>query len=389
MASTSPRPSSASAIARAQANVKAVQAWLRNQGFTVDYTPSNRLYVAAEGTVAQAAAAFKVSFGNYRVNGMTLRSPKSAFSIPGSLAGKVQAIAGLDESAALVRPTTKPAAPPPDVFVNGTAVLDVLGSGRHEHRHQRRDLAAQHLWQPDAICTVRLHAAAGSRRLRRAELADRRRRHRSRSSTPTRRRRSSTTSRPGRQPAGSPAFKPGQFSQIVAPGTYRRPQNNRQDPQGWSGRGDPRHRGRPRHGPRRQDRLRRRPEQLPGPRRGHEPRRRSAPGRHRDQLATAGPARRCRRASSSRSTTSSSRPRPRASASTSRPATAATRPAAIRPMRPPRPPTARPRTRGSPPSAGPSIGIDQSNAIALETGWESGTSTYHSDTNVLDARPSR
>ena len=39
---------------------------------------------------------------------------------PGGLAGTVQAIAGLDESAALVRPTSKPAAPPPAVFVNGT-----------------------------------------------------------------------------------------------------------------------------------------------------------------------------------------------------------------------------------------------------------------------------
>jgi subtilase family serine protease len=34
---------------------------------------------------------------------------------------------------------------------------------------------------------------------------------------------------------GIAPFKPGQFSQIVAPGTYKRPQNNRQDPQGWSG----------------------------------------------------------------------------------------------------------------------------------------------------------
>ncbi len=59
------------------------RAWLRSQGFTIDYTPSNRLYVAAEGTVAQAAAAFKVSFGNYRVDGLTLRSPKSARQHPG------------------------------------------------------------------------------------------------------------------------------------------------------------------------------------------------------------------------------------------------------------------------------------------------------------------
>ena len=104
---------------RSAAQVKSVQTWLRSQGFTVDYTPSNRLYVSAEGTVAQAAKAFKVSFGNYRVNRLTLRSPKSAISVPSSLARTIEAVSGLDESAALVRPTAGKAAPPPDAFVNG------------------------------------------------------------------------------------------------------------------------------------------------------------------------------------------------------------------------------------------------------------------------------
>src|SRR4029453_7690506 len=34
---------------------------------------------------------------------------------------------------------------------------------------------------------------------------------------------------------GLPAFTNGQFKQLVAPGTYRRPQNPRQDPQGGAG----------------------------------------------------------------------------------------------------------------------------------------------------------
>src|SRR5262249_43456525 len=34
---------------------------------------------------------------------------------------------------------------------------------------------------------------------------------------------------------GLPALRPNQFSQVVAPGTFRRPQNPRQDPQGWYG----------------------------------------------------------------------------------------------------------------------------------------------------------
>src|ERR671939_38649 len=39
-------------FAPSQSQVSAVQSWLRNQGFTVNYTPTNTLHVAAEGTVA-------------------------------------------------------------------------------------------------------------------------------------------------------------------------------------------------------------------------------------------------------------------------------------------------------------------------------------------------
>src|SRR5262249_7583273 len=55
--------------------VAKVQSWLTSQGFSLFYTPQNNHYVSAEGTVAQAQAAFGVQFGNYRVNGLTLRSP--------------------------------------------------------------------------------------------------------------------------------------------------------------------------------------------------------------------------------------------------------------------------------------------------------------------------
>ena len=45
-------------FAPSQAQVGAVQSWLRSQGFTIDYTPTNNHYVAAEGTIGQAEAAF-------------------------------------------------------------------------------------------------------------------------------------------------------------------------------------------------------------------------------------------------------------------------------------------------------------------------------------------
>ncbi|HWS62728.1 MAG TPA: protease pro-enzyme activation domain-containing protein, partial [Steroidobacteraceae bacterium] len=70
-------------------SVAQLQQWLRSQGFSVQYTPQNNHYVSAEGTVAQAQAAFGTSFGNYLVQGQTLRSPTADISVPSSFASIV------------------------------------------------------------------------------------------------------------------------------------------------------------------------------------------------------------------------------------------------------------------------------------------------------------
>src|SRR2546430_5440645 len=106
-------------FAPSQSQVGAVQSWLKSQGFSVEYTPSNNLYVSAEGTVAQAQSAFGTSFGLYAVSGLVVRSPSSDVSIPSSLAGIVTGVLGLDDSAQLV--FTNHAlgdAPPPPAFVS-------------------------------------------------------------------------------------------------------------------------------------------------------------------------------------------------------------------------------------------------------------------------------
>src|SRR2546427_2593463 len=106
-------------FAPSQAQVNAVQSWLRSQGFTVEYTPQNNHYVSAEGTVVQAAAAFATSFGMYSIQGLTLRSPSSDVSIPNSLAGIVSGVIGLDDSAQFVHTNhTTGDAPPPPAFVS-------------------------------------------------------------------------------------------------------------------------------------------------------------------------------------------------------------------------------------------------------------------------------
>jgi subtilase family serine protease len=106
-------------FAPSQAQVGAVQSWLRGAGFSVEYTPQNNHYVSAEGTVAQAEAAFGTSFGMYDVQGLTVRSPSSDVSVPDSLAGTVSGVIGLDDSAQFVHTNhTTGDAPPPPAFVS-------------------------------------------------------------------------------------------------------------------------------------------------------------------------------------------------------------------------------------------------------------------------------
>jgi len=105
-------------FAPSQAQVSAVQSWLKSQGFSVIYTPTNNHYVAAEGTVAQAQAAFLTQFGMYNVAGKSVRSPSHDVAIPSSWASMVNGIIGLDESAVFVQTNHIKDAPPSAGFRN-------------------------------------------------------------------------------------------------------------------------------------------------------------------------------------------------------------------------------------------------------------------------------
>ena len=106
-------------FAPSKADVAAVVRWLKSQGFTIAGIPANRLYVAATGTVAQAETAFRVQLNEYSVQGLTLRAPATAVSIPASLAGVVTAVVGLDQGGQLTHPlSSKIIAPPPAGFRN-------------------------------------------------------------------------------------------------------------------------------------------------------------------------------------------------------------------------------------------------------------------------------
>ena len=221
-------------FAPTQAQITAVQSWLRGQGFTIDYTPSNNRYVAAEGTYGQAAKAFATSFKTYSVEGKTVRSPATGLSVPASLAGVV-AVVGLDDSATFVHTDRINDAPPAAGFRNARPC-----STYWAEKTTATDPAPHGVALPDVYGTDQPYAPCGYTpdQLRGAygvtdsgldgsgvtvAVIDA-------YASPT------IVSDVNRYSAdhGLPSLN-GLFSQVVAPGTFRRPQNPAQDPQGWAG----------------------------------------------------------------------------------------------------------------------------------------------------------
>jgi subtilase family serine protease len=216
-------------FAPSQAEVRAVQSWLRGEGFSVEYTPQNNHYVSAEGTVAQAEAAFGASFGMYNVQGLTVRSPSSDVSIPSSLAGIVSGVIGLDDSAQFVHTDhTFGDAPPPRAFVSAqpcsaywgekpaTGFTDPYGSGplpyapcgytpaqiKGAYGISGYDGSGQTVAIIDAYASPTIAADVNQWSVNR----------------------------------GLPEMQGNQFTQVVAPGTYHHPEKGlKQDPQGWYG----------------------------------------------------------------------------------------------------------------------------------------------------------
>ncbi|MEW6058852.1 MAG: S53 family peptidase [Actinomycetota bacterium] len=96
------------------AAVAAARSWLEAEGFSVGAVPANHLVVPARGTVREVERAFGVHLNHYRVNGVVLRAPSSAPSIPASLSGIVHGVLGLAQS--FVHRASVPPAPPPPAY---------------------------------------------------------------------------------------------------------------------------------------------------------------------------------------------------------------------------------------------------------------------------------
>lgn len=86
----------------ARAQVRAVRRWLTGAGLAV--TGATDHYVAARGTAASMRSAFGSPLDSYRTAQGTLRAPRSAVTVPASVAPAVLTVMGLSTSSARLTP---------------------------------------------------------------------------------------------------------------------------------------------------------------------------------------------------------------------------------------------------------------------------------------------
>jgi subtilase family serine protease len=169
------------------------------------------------------------------VNGRKVRSPRSDVSVPAALASSVTGVVGLDDSAMFVHTdhVVDKNAPPSAGFRNSPPLSDFWAQfvSPYSYPEGFTDLTSP----PRAPWAVRGHTPAQIKSAygisgafdgagQTVAIIDA-----YASPTIVQDVNQWSTNR------GLPTLKPGQFVQVVAPGTFRRPQNPSQDPQGWYG----------------------------------------------------------------------------------------------------------------------------------------------------------
>jgi subtilase family serine protease len=207
--------------------------WLRSQGFAIRYTPQNNHYVSAEGTLASAAASFGAQFGEYRVQGLTVRAPEGALSVPASLAGLISGVVGLDESYQFVRPDIRDdgRAPPPAGFHNAPPLSLYWAQQLSPYAFPSgfTDVSLSSVpWSVKGYTPDQIKGAYGISGYdgtgQTVAIIDA-------YASPTILQDVNQWS----INRGLPTMTSAQLVQVVPPGIYNMPQNPRQDPQGWYG----------------------------------------------------------------------------------------------------------------------------------------------------------
>ena len=216
----------------AQADVNSVSSWLKSQGFSVGTTPDNRKYVEATGTLAQAAKAFDTSFAEYRTEGKTVRGNASALKVPANLTA-VEGVVGLDESQTLAHQDK--VTPGPALFRNAQPMSDYWGQKTVQNTPTPDGTAlpaSPSAFAPKGYAGAQLQGLYGMT----GAIGSGNDGHGvtvgiiDAYASPTILQDANTYS----AAHGLPSLN-GHFPQVVAPGTYNRPENPKQDPQGWAG----------------------------------------------------------------------------------------------------------------------------------------------------------
>ncbi|HYZ30003.1 MAG TPA: S53 family peptidase [Thermoleophilaceae bacterium] len=94
----------------AQSDVNAVSSWLRSQGLHVTGSPASNQWIEARGTVAAVSQAFGTTLGYYDYRGEQDFAPDREPSVPPSIAGKILAIAGLEDASFVKQDAAPPTA---------------------------------------------------------------------------------------------------------------------------------------------------------------------------------------------------------------------------------------------------------------------------------------
>jgi subtilase family serine protease len=197
------------------------------------YTPTNNHYVAAQGTVAQANAAFATTLQMYKVKGQSVRAPSNDVSVPNSLATVVTGVIGLDDSPVFIEPDHVREAPPSDGFRNAPPLSAFWAEKVSPYAYPSgfTDLSNPPTapWAVAGNTPEQIKGAYGvpstlDGSSQTVAIIDA-----YASPTILQDVNKWSTNR------GIPTMKQGQLVQVVPPGIYRRPNNSHQDPSGWYG----------------------------------------------------------------------------------------------------------------------------------------------------------
>ena len=214
--------------------VASVQNWLKASGFKISHTPLNRHFVAAEGTVSQVEAAFATTLNVYKANGLQVRAPSTNLSVPTSIAGFISGAVGIDESYEFVHSNvrTDKNAPPSAGFRNSPPLSEFWAEKISPYAYPTGFTAlsspATAPWTVRGYTPQQIKGAYGISGFDGAgqtvAVIDA-------YASPTIVSDVNTWS----TRRGLPTMTPGQFTQVVPPGIFNKPQSKAQDPQGWYG----------------------------------------------------------------------------------------------------------------------------------------------------------